>query len=409
MKKNPLLAIFLIVLVDILGLTIILPLLPFYAEKYGGSPAVYGVLVTTYAFCQLISGPMLGRISDTTGRKPLLLVSQIGTFIGFIILAFANSLGLIFLSRIIDGMTAGNLSLAQAYISDVTEPENRAKAFGIIGISFGIGFLIGPALSGYLSQFGYQYPALAAAGLSFLSIMGTAFLLPPAPKHAATETTPRAPGTIRENIFQWRIYIPFFKEREIRRLLFEFFLFAFSFSMFISGMALFLERRFSLHGHPFGVREVGYLFAYSGFLGILIQGGVLGRIVKRFGERKVLFTGFLCMGAGYGLLSLIHTIPLLLVVMIFSSFGSGVVRPAITSLITQTAGRHQQGVVLGLNQSLNSIAQIIAPLIAGELIALGWLNSWACATGFVALIGFVVSRLNVEKRQTYSQSPSPLA
>ena len=178
MRKSPLLPIFLIVSVDVLGLTIILPLLPFYAEHYGASPAVVGLLVSLYAFCQLIAGPMLGRLSDHMGRRPLLLVSQVGTFIGFLILAYAHALWVIFLSRAIDGITAGNLSLAQAYISDVTRPEDRAKSFGLIGIAFGIGFLIGPAVSGILAKSDYRYPVFAAAGLSALSILATAVLLP---------------------------------------------------------------------------------------------------------------------------------------------------------------------------------------------------------------------------------------
>src|SRR5208282_641337 len=145
--KNVLLPIFLIVAVDILGMTIILPLLPFYAEHYGASPQVVGLLITTYALCQLIAGPILGKLSDRFGRRPLLIISQLGTFAGFLVLGWARSLIWIFFSRFLDGITAGNLSLAQAYISDVTEPENRAKAFGVIGIAFGLGFLIGPALS----------------------------------------------------------------------------------------------------------------------------------------------------------------------------------------------------------------------------------------------------------------------
>src|SRR5580693_4355995 len=166
-NRSPLLPIFLIVLVDVLGMTIILPLLPFYAEHFGASALQVGLLVSTYALCQLVAGPVLGQWSDRMGRrKPLLIVSQLGTFAGFLILASAHSLWVVFLSRVIDGLTAGNLSLAQAYIADVTEPEHRAKSFGIIGIAFGIGFLIGPATSGFLSQYGYTYPILAAAALS---------------------------------------------------------------------------------------------------------------------------------------------------------------------------------------------------------------------------------------------------
>src|SRR5216117_1421628 len=183
MKKSPLFSIFLIVLVDVLGLTIILPLLPFYSDLLGATPVVVGMLVSAYAACQLIAGPPLGHLSDRIGRRPVLLVSQMGTFAGFLILASARALWMVFLARIIDGLTAGNLTVAQAYISDVTEPENRAKSFGIIGIAFGVGFLIGPALSGYLAQFSNTYPILLAAGLSFTSIMCTYFLLPSVVPH----------------------------------------------------------------------------------------------------------------------------------------------------------------------------------------------------------------------------------
>ena len=176
--RSPLLAIFLIVTVDILGLTIMIPLLPFYAEKLGATPAQVGLLIGVYALCQLVSGPLLGRVSDSTGRKPLLIVSQIGTLIGFIIMAFAPNLWVMLLARVIDGSTAGNLSLAQAYISDVTEPKARAKSFGVIGIAFGMGFLIGPAISGYLAKFDYRDPIFAAAALSATSIIATSLLLP---------------------------------------------------------------------------------------------------------------------------------------------------------------------------------------------------------------------------------------
>ena len=136
--------------VDVLAMAIIFPLLPFYAEHLGATPTQVGLLVSTFAVCQLIGGPMLGRLSDLTGRKPLLIVSQIGTLIGFFILAYGRSLPLIFLSRVIDGFTAGNISLAQAYIADITKPEERTKSFAVIGIAFGFGFLIGPAIGGFL-------------------------------------------------------------------------------------------------------------------------------------------------------------------------------------------------------------------------------------------------------------------
>src|SRR6266478_213251 len=205
LRKSPLLPIFLIVAVDVLGLTIMIPLLPFYAEKLGASPTEVGWLVGVYALFQLFSGPLLGRMSDHVGRKPLLNVSQIGTLIGFLVTAFAGTLWVVFLGRIIDGATAGNLSLAQAYISDVTKPEDRAKSFGVIGIAFGLGFLIGPAISGFLSQFDYRYPIYAAALMSFTSILATTFLLP-----SVSNTPPRSaqdnasgPGGRRLSLVEW--------------------------------------------------------------------------------------------------------------------------------------------------------------------------------------------------------------
>jgi MFS family permease len=380
--RSPLLPIFLIVSVDVLGLTIILPLLPFYAEHFGASPAVVGLLVSTYAFCQLIGGPLLGRMSDHMGRKPLLLLSQAGTFIGFLILAYANSLWVLFLSRTIDGLTAGNLSLAQAYISDVTAPENRAKSFAIIGIAFGMGFLVGPGISGYLSQFSYQLPIFVAAGLSFLSILCTYLLLP------VTKT--ERPQGGRFTLLDWKTYLGFFRRPDVAPLLWQFTAFAFAFSAFMSGFPLFAERRYSWQGHPFGPKQVGYVYAYLGFLGIILQGGLIGRLVKVFGEAKIISAGFLVSAVGFAFLGFTHLIPLMLVVTALGSAGSGVLRPAITSLLTQKADRSEQGVVLGLNQSLNSMCSILAPFLAGALINQGWLEAWALMTAAVSLIGFFI-------------------
>jgi DHA1 family tetracycline resistance protein-like MFS transporter len=391
-SRSPLLPIFLIVLVDVLGMTIILPLLPFYAEHLGASATIVGALISTYAFCQLIAGPVLGRMSDSMGRKPLLIVSQFGTFIGFLILAFANSLALVFLSRVIDGITAGNLSLAQAYIADVTTPENRARSFGVIGIAFGIGFLIGPGLSAFLAQYGYVWPILAAACLSALSILCTATLLPAGGPHVVSDDEgDTGPGGKRLSVLDWKSYAQYFARPALGRLLWQFFFFAFSFSFFVSGFALYAQRRFTWHGHPFGATEVGYVFTYVGFLGVILQGGLIGRLVKVMGERKLVWTGFAANTVAYALFAWTRTLGQLLGASTISSYGNGVIRPAVTALITHQAGRREQGVVLGLTQSLTSISQIIAPLIAGALIDREWLVVWALAIAAVALCGMLAS------------------
>jgi MFS transporter, DHA1 family, tetracycline resistance protein len=378
LHKSPLLPIFLIVSVDVLGLTIILPLLPFYAEHYGASPAVVGLLVSLYAFCQLIAGPMLGRLSDQMGRRPLLLVSQAGTFIGFLILAYANSLWLVFLSRAIDGITAGNLSLAQAYISDVTKPEDRAKSFGLIGIAFGMGFLIGPALSGFLSKFGYQYPIFVAAGLSATSILATYFLLPAVTPAAADNATPR-----KFKVLDWGNYLRYFHQPGLAPLLWQFFAFTFAFSLFMTGFPLFAERRYSWHDQPFGPQQVGYVFAFLGLLGVILQGGLIGRLVKTYGETNLARAGFFLQFVGAVALGFTHSVPLLLVTVAVASVGMGILRPIVTSMITQKADRSEQGAILGLTQSLNSISAIAAPALAGFLIDHSLLSTWAVVGGVV--------------------------
>ncbi len=391
-RFNPaLLPIFLIVVVDVLGMTIILPLLPFYAERYGASPTVVGLLFTTYSLCQLVAGPILGGLSDRYGRRPLLLVSQLGTFVGFLILGSANSLAMIFLSRFLDGITAGNLSLAQAYISDVTEPSERSHSFAIIGIAFGIGFLFGPAISGYLSHYySYPHPAWAAAALSATSIACTYFLLPQAAPHA--DDGESGPGGKRLGIADWGAYLEYFRRPELGRLLADFFVFSLMFGMFLSGFALFAERRFTIDGRPFGPREVGYLYAYSGFLGLIIQGGLLRRLVKRFGERSLMLVGW--SSAAVGLFGLAGAHPLVLLIPVFTAtaFGNSVLRPCLTACISFRAEKREQGVVLGLSQSLYSIAMIVAPLVSGWLIGRDRLAAWACCGAALALLGLTLSR-----------------
>lgn len=375
------LPIFLIVVVDVLGLTIILPLLPFYAEKLGASPTVVGLLISSYAACQLVGGPLLGRISDRTGRRPLLLVSQAGTLLGFLILAKAETLFLVFVSRIIDGLTAGNLSLAQAYISDVTRPEDRTKSFAVIGVAFGLGFLVGPAISGYLAQFGYHYPVYAAAGLSATSILATYFLLP--------ESNPSQTTDRKLSVLDWGAYATYFRRPAMGSLLWQFCAFIFSFSTFMSGFALFAERRFTWDGHPFGPKEVGYVFAYIGVLGVILQGGLIGRMVKAFGDWKLVRWSFVICTIGFIALGFTYEVPALLVVAGATSMGQAVLRPALTSLITQVADRSEIGSVLGLTQSLMSVAQIVAPFVAGLLIEHGMLASWAGVAAAASLVGLI--------------------
>ena len=391
-----LLPIFLVVLVDVFALTLVIPLLAIYAEQFGATPLQATLLVSVFAVCQLVSGPLLGRISDRIGRKPMLLVSQVGTFIGLLVMASARTLWVVYLARVIDGSTAGNLSLAQAYISDNTPPERRSRSFALIGIAFGLGFFLGPSVTGYLVRYGLRAPIYAAAAMSLTSVLCTAALLRnavPGASSAEGDGEPDAgPGGTRVGIVQWGAYAQYFRRPVLAGLLVQFLLFSIAFATFSSGFALFAERTFTWNGHPFTPREVGYLFAYAGFLGIVLQGGLIGRLVERFGEPALVATGFAGLGGGYLLLGLVHDVGPLLVATTLSAFGHSVLRPTLTSLITQHASRREQGVVLGLNQSLASVAQIAAPALGGWLIGLGRLTLWATVAGGAAVVGLMARR-----------------
>lgn len=387
MHKHPLLPIFLIVVVDVFALTLLIPLLPFYAERFGASPFEVGALSSVFALCQLVAGPLLGALSDRIGRRPVLIGSQLGTLAGFLLLAQASSLWMVFASRMIDGATAGNLSVAQAYIADVTPPDRRARAFGLIGVAFGVGFFLGPWLSGALAHRDVRLPIYAAAAFSALSVLATTLLLP---RHPPTVDSASEQGR-RLGLLSFGRYSALATRPGLREVFAQFFLFQLAFSLFSQGFALFAERRLiTADGAPWGPREVGRLFAYAGFLGIILQGGLIGRLVARFGERRVANSGFASFALGYSLLAFARDLPSVVVAATVSSYGGGAPRPALTSLVSRRVQGHEQGLALGFTQSLSSIAQVFAPLIGGALIDRRLLTAWALAPAAVAVIALFV-------------------
>lgn len=378
-SKKSLLTIFIIIFVDLLGFSLILPLLPYYAKSFNMSDHAIGFLVASYSFCQFIASPILGDLSDRYGRKPLLLYSQIGTMLGFILLGQAAHLPFpvlfLFISRIIDGISGGNITIAQAYISDITPPEDRAKGYGLIGVAFGLGFLFGPALGGVLSTYSYALPAYIAAIFSLLSILGTILFLKEPENKVASDKS----GGLRTYL---RV-MEYFQLPELRRYLFIFFFFVFPFSLFVSMFSLFTYNQ--LH---FDAKQTGYFLAFVGLLGVFWQGGIVGPLVKRMGERTALKLGLIFCMVGLFSIVLVNVWWKLFFVAFFFSFGTGITRPSITSLITKTSPPSRRGGVLGVTSSIESFARIIAPIIGGWIIGVHptWLGFVGGSLGIIPIL-----------------------
>jgi DHA1 family tetracycline resistance protein-like MFS transporter len=387
-NNGALLTVLLIVFVDILGFTIMIPLLPFYAESLGATPFVVGMLSSIYGLCSLISGPILGDLSDRYGRRKILLLSQIGTCIGFIILALSRILWVVFLSRIIDGITAGNLTVAQAYISDVTKPQDRTRAMGMIGASFGLGFILGPAISGVLVQFGHAAPIWASAALSFISIIGTTIFLKDVKNNHEIKMS-LDKGIIK----QFKKYFLLLNSPVLKECFSVFFIFSISFSLYMSGFALYCERALVWNGHPFTAKEVGLLLSYVGVISLLIQLLLMGYLVRILGEIKIMLLGFISTALALLVMGFAPLLSIFLVGITINTFGNAILRPAISGMLSQNASPAQQGLVFGLNQTLMSIAQIVCPLISGFLIEKEWTLFWCLSISAISFLGILVGKL----------------
>jgi len=391
LKTARLINIFIVVFVDLLGFGLILPLLPYYAEKFGASPAVIGLLTASYAAASLVGAPLLGRLSDRLGRRLILLLSVAGTFIGFLLLAFAEPigiglanlvaspainvfvLGILFLSRIVDGLTGGNITVAQAYISDITDEKNRARGLGLIGAAFGLGFIIGPAAGGLLSKFGYSVPALVAAGLSFLNLISIFFFLP----ESLTEQRRLAMHVQKRPPFTLKALIVALNRPKVGPLLHVRFFFAMAFSMFQSIFSLYAAYKLYLSS-----QTTGYVLAYVGVLSVLVQGVGVGLVTKRFRENAIIITSMWLMVVGLVGWAITPNLPVLLVVMLPLSMGGGMLNTVINSAISKAVTPEEIGGTLGISTSLESISRVIAPSAGGFLLQ----NLGAWAPGLVSAL-----------------------
>lgn len=356
-KLNPaLIPIILIQLINAMGYGIIFPLMPYYAAQYNATPFIVGMLSASYAIFAILAGPILGQLSDRYGRRPWLLFSLIGTSLGFVLFGIGGSLLMLFLGRIIDGISGGNIVVAQAYVSDVTKPEDRTRTFGLMGAAFGVGFILGPALGSLLAPFGFSVPSWVAAGSAAFAAVVTFFMLPESIK-AQNTSQPL-------NFFsQFSAIGEVFGRIELRPLLLLFGSMTLAVGTFFTNLSLVLQLQAKLPANLVGIPAV-----FFGIANIIFQIFLLGRAVEAFGEKRLIPIGFIAiLFAGIGMF-FTTTLLFTIVITIAMSLGLTLLRPSLTSLLSHASGAHEQGKVLGVSVSLDSLAQIFGPLLGGFLI-----------------------------------------
>ena len=349
-------ALILIVFIDLLGFGLIIPILPFYAEHFGASPGIVTLLMASYSLMQFIAAPIIGSLSDQYGRRKVILISLAGTCVAYVLMAYASTLVMLFVARALAGLFAGNIAAAQAYIADVTTPENRARGMGLFGAAFGFGFIFGPVIGGYLTEpvaghINFHVAPLTAAGLSVLAAVLTILILKES--RSVSVTSVRLRGWFSPILAAVR-------RTDMKHLVFLFLLVMFVFAGLEATIAMWAERQFS-----WGPREVGRLFAYVGVVAAVVQGGLIGPATRRWGEARVVVLGLCGLVSGFAAMPLAQNMTVLLVATALLAGGFGLCNPALNSLISRRASSESQGAVLGMAQSCASLARILGPAFAG--------------------------------------------
>ncbi len=387
MNKPALATVFLVVVIDLLGFGIVLPLLPFYAQEFAASAVMFGLLYSVYSFMQLIFSPIWGSWSDRIGRRPIMLLSTFGAVIAYIIFGLAESLGVLFFSRVIAGMMGGNISTAQAYIADITDSENRARGMGLIGAAFGIGFVVGPAsatalihptfhelvanagfvqFAEWMGENRFALPGFFAAFLSLCSFMMVMFLLP----ETVDTSKAKAAAFRRPSVFTprfWRLL----KEQKGKSsrgylipLVIGFFLLSFGESSLYSSFPLFAEGELNMTAE-----QVGVQFFYIGIIAVVVQGFLIKPLTNRFAEEKLFMVGNVLMVIGLGLIPFAHNTLTLALFLGLMALGKSLNSPTITSLISKEADEDNVGAVMGAAQGLSGLGRMIGPTWGGALFA----------------------------------------
>ncbi|MES1241144.1 MAG: MFS transporter [Acidobacteriota bacterium] len=375
--------VFLTILLDLVGFGMLLPLLPFYAMKLNASPARIGLLFSVYSLTQLLFSPLLGRLSDRVGRRPVMLVSILGSAGAHLMFAMADSFALLVLARSLAGVAAANYSIAQAYMADVTTAENRSRAMGLVGAAFGIGFVVGPALGGVLSLSPMGAPAVpyAAAALSGLNFLIALAWLPESLSREVRERSQARPWVDPDSLPRmWR-------NPPLRGLMLLFFLVMFCFSLFEATLALYCHQRFGFDEH-----HTSFLFVYVGVVLAVVQGGLLGRLIRAFGERRLILGGIALMAVGLATLPLYPSLVLVLASLLLLAVGSGVHNPSATGLLSQLTDAESQGSTIGLSRSFGALARTLGPVTGTWIFGRAGI-AWPFLTaGALMLVALVIAR-----------------
>jgi multidrug resistance protein len=382
MNRSPLVIIFLTVFIDLLGFGIVLPLLPYYAETYGASALMVGLLSTSYSLMQFLFTPIWGRLSDRYGRRPLILLSLTGSCLGFLIFGLARSLAALFVGRMVAGIAGAVIPTTNAYIADVTTPENRAKGMGLIGAAFGLGFILGPAIGGVLAPFGYDKPALLASAMAGLNWLFAYFRLP---ESLTDEVRKRA----RRQKFDLRHLADALSHPRIGLLLAIYLIATFAFSNMEATFGLLNEHRYGLTA-----RQTGYLFTYIGFLMSVMQGLVVGPLVRRVGEKLCIVLGTFTMVFALSLMPFAPNMIYYCITIGILGFGVGINNPSLSSLLSRSSHADEQGGIMGIAQSMASLGRILGPAWGGFTFdSFGY--KWPfISAGFLMAVAFLLSLRN---------------
>jgi len=397
---SPLGIVVLIVLIDLLGFTVVMPLLAPFAEQYGFREWQIGLLFSAYPFCQLIAGPILGRMSDRYGRRPILIFSQAGTALSFLILGLSRNFTVMLLARMLDGASGGNILVAQAYVADVTTPENRSRGMGLIGMAFGLGFVLGPLLGGVLvglpvaGEWRLRLPFLVAAGFSTLAWILVLTRLPESRSVGARNRE-------AARVLSWRGLVDTATLPGIGQLILLGFLTVLAFAALEATLSLYL-----LHAWNWNARSIAFVFAGLGLLSALVQGGLIRRLVPRFGEPRLIAAGITSVALGFAGLALASGALELAGAIVLVGVGQGLVGPSVSGLLSRLTPASEQGAVFGTLSSAQTLARMIIYLTANLLLGLVstaapyWFGFGVyLAAGLVAMRFLPHLRLQLEKSQ----------